>query len=215
LLLPLLLRVRRRGFFDRAPSFSPHRSSRSYELPSDRTCREVVESGQCGEPWLINTVAEVPSGFCQTSCGRCPCCRPALVEALSLPGGPAFVAAAEAAGLAERWSMPGWTGTLLVPAGGSDPIVAAAVVARHALAPMPVISAPWTAPFLVLPGAEAWPADGAAGGSATPSPEGDGRMVVALSEEAGAPTTTLQLLGGGRDACRARVEPVSGWLSVQ
>jgi uncharacterized surface protein with fasciclin (FAS1) repeats len=56
----------------------------------------------------------LPEYFCQMSCSRCSCCVSAA-EIIASLGGRRFLQAAEAAGLTQLLSHPGFEGTVLMP----------------------------------------------------------------------------------------------------
>lgn len=136
------------------------------------TCWQQYTFGNCAQKFIMDSIKEVPEGYCQISCGRCPCCS-------------SLAAAAEAAGLTEFWwamnkttgdrlgplTAPGFAATLMAPdnnamnslfdkLGGKDRILSddgvrgklATIMAYHAVKPVPGYEA-WTTPFL-LPGTQ-------------------------------------------------------------
>jgi hypothetical protein len=36
---------------------------------------DMMFDSVCGQKFLLETPEEVPEGYCQISCGRCPCCQ--------------------------------------------------------------------------------------------------------------------------------------------
>lgn len=135
-------------------------------------CLAQRAAGQCDAPFMRDAVAELPEGYCQVTCGRCGCCAP-LWESLSREGDlSAFLAYAEAAGLAGDLRNPGTEWTVLAPTdaamrGLADALGPAAEVAgsptarrlardalaAHVLPRAPVVGALWTSPFFAAAGA--------------------------------------------------------------
>ncbi|KAF6265111.1 hypothetical protein COO60DRAFT_1633864 [Scenedesmus sp. NREL 46B-D3] len=131
----------------------------------DYTCWQQFTFGNCAQKFMLDSIKEVPEGYCQISCGRCPCCG-------------SLAAAAEAAGLTEfAWAInkttgdrlgpitaPGFAATLMAPDNNAmnslfDKLGAhchdagvqgklANIMAYHVVRPLPGYEA-WTSPFLV------------------------------------------------------------------
>lgn len=55
--------------------------------PADHnfSCLQQRDYGKCGRLWMLAGNESVPEGFCQRTCGRCPC-SPTAVAAVAAPG---------------------------------------------------------------------------------------------------------------------------------
>ncbi|KAJ9508007.1 hypothetical protein QJQ45_021340, partial [Haematococcus lacustris] len=128
------------------------------------SCFEQAQFGQCGQPFMKNTMKEITEG----SCGGCTCCKP-LAGVLADKGFKAFAWLLNLTSVGALVQQPGYMATLIAPhdkavedglkslgysslqAAQSDSNAASKLsnsALLHVVPPVPVIRALWTAPFM-------------------------------------------------------------------
>ncbi|GIL50951.1 hypothetical protein Vafri_7026, partial [Volvox africanus] len=134
----------------------------------DFSCFDQARWGACSQPFMLETPEEVPEGYCQISCGRCPCCS-TLDDVLKYKGLEMFrwmLSFSEESG---KTRMPGYMVTLLAPTDsaiwsalnrlgytskeaverdGSAKGILADIGRYHVLPPVEPLKATWTTPFM-------------------------------------------------------------------
>ncbi|KAL4421363.1 hypothetical protein ABPG75_010654 [Micractinium tetrahymenae] len=183
---------------DAIPRNTPAGVPPPYLVTSD--CFAIAAFGNCNASFMSSFLAELVfnDGFCQISCGRCPCCV-APAAALQKLGATRFLQASAAShwgqdalqvaqpSLLDLLARPGWAGTLLVPTDAAwdaalaqygpalqSPALLQQVLKFHMLPPEPRTRGLWTTPFMSV-GAKLWTSwDGPAPitASAAPLPPG-------------------------------------------
>eukprot|EP00210_Caulerpa_lentillifera_P006039 g5771.t1 len=136
--------------------------------PQEFVCFDQKAFGKCNEPYMLNTISELPEGYCQITCGRCDCCS-TFTELAEANGLTEFVLAMEAAGLGDLLGNPGWMATLLIPTNqvlqdwrdsrgvAWDELVLnkrlraelMETMKMHVIVPLASINALWTRPFFL------------------------------------------------------------------
>ncbi|KAG2450010.1 hypothetical protein HYH02_000114 [Chlamydomonas schloesseri] len=132
------------------------------------SCYDQALFGACSQPFIMQTPEDVKDGYCQISCGRCPCC-PTLDSVLASKGLEMFRWLLSFSDMGERTRRPGFMATLLAPqdgavwtalnklgytskeqvAGDANAKTILADLGRyHVLPPVQPLNATWTAPFL-------------------------------------------------------------------
>eukprot|EP00198_Chlamydomonas_reinhardtii_P002139 XP_001691475.1 predicted protein [Chlamydomonas reinhardtii] len=145
------------------------------------------------QSFIMQTPEDVPDGYCQISCGRCPCC-PTLDSVLASKGLEMFRWLLSFSEMSERTRRPGFMATLLAPQDGavwaainklgytSKEQVAGDTGAKniladlgryHVLPPVQPLNATWTAPFMRR-GVKMWTSV-----SASSAPGGGPHMITA------------------------------------
>jgi hypothetical protein len=130
------------------------------------TCFQQANYGVCNQPFMMATPEEVPEGYCQISCGRCPC--KTFADKLKTTN-PSFLWLISLTDLADQISRPGYSVTILAPSDAAvDKFVASmgykdrnalekdnafrwklrSILSIHFLPPTPDIKALWTSPFM-------------------------------------------------------------------
>ncbi|CAD7695315.1 unnamed protein product [Ostreobium quekettii] len=193
--------------------------------PIEGTCSLQRQWGQCDEPFLLNTIEEIPEGYCQITCGRCPCCKTYRQIALD-EGFQEFVNAMDATNMGEYLDNPGFMASFLVPPEGSiyewlqpksnvaidaTTLSAAekanlqALLQIHIVLPEARANAPWTSPFF-LDGVHMATMEGRA-----LAVRQTGGQAVILNGQ----TNQVNLLGGDKEACKGFLLLVDGVLTPE
>ncbi|CAD7703312.1 unnamed protein product [Ostreobium quekettii] len=191
--------------------------------PIEGNCILQREWGQCAEPFLLDTIEEIPEGYCQITCGRCDCCKTYRELALE-EGFLEFVSAMDAAELGDVLDNPGFMASLLVPPEGSiaewlklpstGQISAVTISAAdkanlqgmlkiHVVMPEVRANAPWTTPFF-LDGVHMMTMEG----RALAVRDKGGQVVIHNGK-----SSKVHLLGGDKEACKGFIHFVDGVLT--
>ncbi|KAG2427944.1 hypothetical protein HXX76_011931 [Chlamydomonas incerta] len=191
-------------------------------------CYDQALFGACSQPFIMQTPEDVPDGYCQISCGRCPCC-PTLDAVLASKGLEMFRWLLSFSEMGERTRRPGFMATLLAPQDGavwvainklgytSKEQVAGDAGAKniladlgryHVLPPVQPLNATWTAPFMRR-GVRMWTAVSSGGDSSQVTADVDaGSGTVYLTS----PKAKAKVLEKDVYACKGFVQVIDSVL---